>query len=451
MNTYSGKVDDECLDWNLKVDVRSHPDVLVVGGGAAGLAASVAAAREGANVLLVEQLGFLGGTASSTTLGSVCGLFTVDGETIKPVVEGFAKTFLAALRDKYDGASEPVRWLQTASVPYNPFLFSVAADDFLEQAGVKVLLHASAIDVVYDRHKNHIDSVLFSSHSGIWAVRPKIVIDCTGDGDIAARAGADYDLELDSLQFPTAMFECTGVDLEMVRKNTRDTVRKSLERAANAGHPLPRLSAGIFPTDRATAHVNATRIQNIVTHKAPNPLDVEEMSTAERAGRRQVLDYIEAFRQHMPGFANARISHAGATLGVRESRRIHGLYTLKDGDVLGAGRFEDVVACSAWPVEDHDSSGKTKWVWMEPGQYYQIPYRVLVPQHVDNLLVAGRCVSATHTAQASLRVVAVSMALGEAAGTAAAHCVDSGVTPAEADVKRLQQRLRYHGAFLGGE
>nr|WP_205600971.1 FAD-dependent oxidoreductase [Halomonas socia] len=435
----------------MKVDVRNQPDVLVVGGGAAGIAASFAAAREGSTVLLVEQFGSLGGTASTTTLGSICGLFTVDGEAVKPVVEGFAKTFLALLRDKYDGAGDPVRWLQTASVPYNPFLLSVAADDVLEQAGVDVLLHASAIDIVHDRDTKNIDSVLFSSHSGIWAVRPKLVIDCTGDGDIAAHAGVGFDLELDSLQFPTAMFECTGVDLDTVRKNTRDTVRQSLERAADDGHPLPRLSAGIFPTDRATAHINATRIQNLVTKKAPNPLDVEEISSAERAGRRQVLDYIQAFRQHMPGFSDARISHAGATLGIRESRRIHGLYTLSDEDVLGASRFEDVVACSAWPVEDHDSSGKTKWVWMEPGQYYQIPYRVLVPQKVNNLLVAGRCVSATHTAQASLRVVAVSMALGEAAGTAAAHCVDSGVTPAEVNVERLQNRLKYHGAFLGDE
>src|SRR5690606_2416570 len=155
------------------------------------------------------------------------------------------------------------------------------------------------------------------------------------------------------------------------------------------------------------------------------------MTAAEVEGRRQLRLYQRAFRDFVPGFEGCYIADMGAELGIRESRRIHGLYTLQADDVLKQGRFDDAVACAAWPVEEHGAGRATRWVFLEPGTYYQLPYRMLVPRGVDGLLVAGRCASATHDAHASMRVAAICLALGEAAGVAAALSASSAVRPAD--------------------
>jgi len=274
-----------------------------------------------------------------------------------------------------------------------------------------------------------------------------VIIDCTGDGDIAALSGATFEHDPAIIQAPTTMFRFGGVDTEHASRMTRDELRAHLEEAVAAGLPLPRTTGGMFSLYSGMMHLNITRI--LKGDRVPDPLQTEELTEAEIEGRRQLKLYLEAFRRFVPGFENCFIADIGAHIGVRESRRIRGDYWLTLDDVLNEGRFTDVVACSAWPVEEHGGGRGTKWVFLKPGTYYQLPFRMMLPVGLDGLLVAGRCASASHDAHASMRVAAVCMALGEAAGVAAAQSASSGRRLRDLNVALLQRQLLRQGAFLG--
>lgn len=427
-----------------KTDVKYDVDVLVVGGGSAGLAAATAAARNGANVLLAERHGFLGGTLSMVTLGSICGLYTVTDTEVRTVVNGFAGELVDRMR-VIGAASGPLRWLKTASMPYDPYALRLVADQMVLDAGVRCALHTTAVAAIMDNKT--IRGVIFESRDGRWACRAKAIIDCTGDGNIACLAGVAFDLNLAELQAPTAMFRFAGVDTERAGKLSRDELRACLEEAVASGLDLPRTAGGMFSIRPGLMHLNITRVMN--DGRAPDPLNEAEFTAAEFEGRRQLGLYQEAFRRFVPGFEQCFIADIGTELGVRESRRIRGEYELNLDDVTGQARFDDAVACSAWPVEEHAAGRGTRWVFLDPGTYYHLPFRMMVPKSIENLLVAGRCSSATHDAHASMRVSAICMALGEAAGVAAAQTADAGVPVRHVDVSRLQHQLLRQGAFLG--
>lgn len=429
--------------------VRHQVDVLVVGGGCAGLMAAVAAARQGARVLLVERNGYLGGTLSMVTLGSICGLYTVTDSTITPVVRGMAAEFLARMGER-GGPTEPLRWLQTASLPYDPTLVKLVADDWVLEADVQVLFHSIAVAAVCDEGvPGRLRSVVFEGRDGRWACQAKVVVDATGDGDIAALAGAAFEHDPAIIQAPTTMFRFGGVDVARARALTRDELRAHLEQAVAAGLDLPRTAGGAFSLRPGSMHLNITRV--VRDGRAPDPLRTDELSRAEIEGRRQLVSYLEAFRGFVPGYEQCFIEDIGAHIGVRESRRVRGDYWLSADDVLHQGRFDDAVACSAWPMEEHGAGRATLWRFLTPGTYYQLPYRMLLPVGVEGLLVAGRCASAAHEAHASMRVAAVCMALGEAAGVAAAQAVQANVTPRQIDPQALRRQLRAQGAFLGDD
>ncbi|MEX0730192.1 MAG: FAD-dependent oxidoreductase [Aquisalimonadaceae bacterium] len=424
-------------------EVQAEVDVLVVGGGSAGLASAIAAARQGANVMLVERYGFLGGTLTAVTLGSICGFFTVTEDEINPVVKGLAWEMVERLRAR-GGALPPRRWLQTASVPYDPMTLKLVADDMAEEAGVQLVYHSLAVQVVRDG--NQIGGVIFESKSGRWACLAPVVIDATGDGDIATLAGAGMELTLEQLQFPTTMFRFGGVDTRVAQQLDRNELHSCLNKAVDAGFTLPRTAGGMFSMQPGTMHLNITRVAE--NDRSPNPVDTHELTRAEINGRRQLGLYAEAFRRFVPGFEDCYVLDAGAQIGVRESRRIKGDYWLTLDDVMNEGRFYDAIACSAWPLEEHTADKGTRWVWLEPGTYYQIPYRCLLPEGLDGLLVVGRCSSASHDAHASMRVAAVCMALGEAAGVAAVMAGASGDVRG-IDTTALRRRLTDQGAWLG--
>jgi hypothetical protein len=243
------------------------------------------------------------------------------------------------------------------------------------------------------------------------------------------------------------MFRFGGVDSRLVAEMDRDMLRRRLETAVAEGWDLPRTAGGVFMERPGMAHLNITKIG--IDGRAPDPFDPQELTQAEQVGRAQVLMYREVFRKYVPGFEDAFVLDTGSMIGIRESRRLRGEYVLGEGDIRSAARFDDAIACCAWPMEDHSAGRSTKWVWLENGSYYQIPYRCLVPVGVDNLLVAGRCASATHEAQASLRVTAQCFAMGEAAGTAAALAARTGTAPRNIDVGQVQSQLRAGGAYLG--
>lgn len=427
-----------------RTPVRAEADVLVVGGGAAGIAAAVAAARSGASVMLADRYGFLGGTLSAVTLGSLCGFYTVDGEDHFPAVGGFAAEFVDRLK-AIDAARPPVRWLQAASVPYDPAGVRLVADDVAEACGATVALHTLLCDVAIE--DDRLAAAVFQGRDGRWAIRAKVFIDASGDGDLSALAGAPFDLDVASLQFPTTMFRLGGVDTAAVSRLKRPDLHAALEEAVRAGFELPRTAGGIFPGRDGTAHLNITRID--VGGRSPNVLDTRELSAAERSGRRQVREYIAALRRHVPGFAGAYLLDFGTQLGIRESRRIVGRHRVSAAEVMSLARFEDAIARCSWPIEEHGAGRATRWVWLPDGGWYDIPLGALLPAAgPGNLIVAGRCASADHEAQASLRVAAQCFAMGEAAGVVAAMSLAVNGRTGAVPAGKVRSELLRRGGLL---
>lgn len=424
--------------------VRHEADVLVVGSGSAGIAAAVAAAREGREVVLVERYGFLGGVLTAVTLGSICGLYTVTADSVHRIAKGFASDVIDRLRAA-GGAGEPVRWLKTASLPYDPMILRTVADELVAEAGVSVYLHNLAVATFGS--DDRVEGVIFEGPDGRWACRARVVIDCSGDADIAASAGCGFDFDATALQAPTTMFRLGGVRTETLTDLTRERLHEYLEQAVAAGMDLPRTAGGIFTFHPGVVHLNVTRVTE--DRRAPDPLSSKELTRAEVNGRRQMLLYRDAFRRYVPGFEACFLLDCGAEIGIRESRRIQGEYQLTVDDVREERRFDDAIACSAWPIEEHSGDRSTHWVWLTPGGYYQIPLRCLVPSQTDGLLVAGRCASATHEAQASMRVAATCMAMGQAAGITAALACAEDIQPRAVASETVRTRLSAQGAFLG--
>lgn len=428
-----------------QTDIRERVDVLVVGGGSAGIAAAVAASRTGARVMLVERMGFLGGTLTAVTLGSICGLYGLQGERVQRLVRGIADEIIERLQ-RYGGAEAPKVWLQTASLPYHPEPMKRVADDLMRDAGVEVRLHSLAVQVL--KKDGRVNGAIFESVDGRWGVEAAVVVDTSGDGQIAALAGAQWACDVEDLQFPTTMIRFGGVDTREVERTDRAALHRYLEKAVTSGFDLPRTAGGIFAFNDSVVHLNITRIEK--DGRAPNPLSVAEMSEAEANGRRMAERYLEAFRAHVPGYKNAWLLDTGTQIGVRESRRITGDYTINETEVLGGARFSDGIAACAWPVEEHGADRATRWVWLPDGTFYQIPWRCLLPQNIDGLVMAGRCVSATHVAQASLRVAGTCFAMGEAAGLGAALAANRhNGDLRKLDVEELRSQLRDRGAYLG--
>lgn len=430
-----------------EIPVIIETDVLVVGGGSAGMSAAVTASRMGCNVTLIEKFGFLGGTLTSVTLGSFCGIFTVTDEAIKPVVKGFQEELIERLK-RYEGVLPPHRWLKTASVSYDISCLKKVADELITESGVCVFYHTQAVSVVKENKK--VNGVIIENKDGRSIINAKVIIDASGDGDIAAMGGAPFEIGSNGItQFPSSMFRMANVEIEKIVHITRDEYQGYFQKAKKDGYSLPRVSSGIHITPLyGVVHLNVTKIAREDGNPI-NPLRVEELTYAEIEGRRQVFLYAEVLRKYVPGFEKARVVDIGSHIGIREARLIKGDYILNDKDVLSCRKFDDVIACSAWPLEMHGEKDETKWVWIEPGDFYTIPYRCLIPQNIENVLIAGRNISTTHEAQASTRVSAVCMAVGQAAGTAAYLALKCDNNVRDISIKELQGFLQKGNAFLG--
>lgn len=429
------------------VPVIAEPDVLVVGGGPAGLAAACAASRAGASTLLVEAYGCLGGTLTLVTLGGLCGIHAVvDDERLGRVTGGL----MLELEDrlgKVDAIRPPKRHGRIVGVPYDSVRLKAVLDEMADAHDVEVMLHTSAVAVATEGGR--VTAVLVENKGGRGAIMPRVVIDCSGDGDVAARAGAAFDIGRDGeTQYGSTMFRLGGVDVVRAGQLSRPEIRDFLERAVAEGYPLPRTATGVHLNPiEGVAHLNVTKLGR--PDGSPfNLVDPREIADAEREGRRQVRMYEEVFRKYVPGFEKARVIDIGARVGVRETRLVHGDATLTEARVRACAKPADAIACSSWPLEDHGRGRSTVWEFLPDGEWYGIPWGCLVVKGFENLLVAGRNLSAEHAAQASVRVAGPCMALGEAAGMGAVASLAHGGFTRAVDVEALRGQLEGEGAIL---
>jgi hypothetical protein len=446
--------------------VAADTDVLVVGGGPAGLGAAIGAADAGARVVLVERYGFLGGNATAALVMPLMSFHTYQPATApgkrvrllpedhgpgEPVVGGVLEHLLNRLVRA--GAAIKPSEATGYVVPFDPEIFKLVALDMLDAAGVELLLHALASGTVVDGAR---PGVVFETKSGPLLVRARAVIDCTGDGDVAAQAGAAFEFgREDGLVQPmTLMFRM----IEFNRSRFATYVREHpdqwrgvhglwelVRQATAAGElELPREDILFFATPHPReVSVNSTRVTGM------SGIDAWDLTYAEWQSHRQMRQVVAFLRRYVPGFEQSYLAQSGVNIGVRETRRILGEYQLTADDVLQARKFDDGIARAAYPLDIHNPQGSgTVLKRLPPGEAYDIPLRCLIPRGVDDLLVAGRCISGTHAAHSSYRVMPVAMATGQAAGVCAALAARADISPRAVSARDVQQELRRQGASL---
>lgn len=456
----------EIVDVAVRAPVRNTSDVLVVGAGPAGLAAAVASARLGVRTQLVERYGYVGGNLTAGLVGPCMTSYSLDGK--EQLIRGIFEELILRL-ERVGAAIHPSRvpagsafsgfivYGHDKVTPFDPEAMKAAGAQLCLEAGVDLLFHAMVVDAL--TVDKQVTGVVIASKSGLEVLKAGVIVDCSADGDVAARAGEVMDVGRadDGLTQPMTLFFRVGnVDDSVVERYVRDhpedyrPFASIIEDARNAGEfTIPRRGLGIYKTLEAGVwRVNTTRVQKL------SAIDVGDLTKAELEGRRQVTELMSLFRRRIPGFENAILVDTGATIGVRESRRIRGEYCLTLDDLATGREFDDVIALCGYPVDIHsptDSGGGTDESneAVRTANVYEIPYRSLVPATRDGLLVAGRCVSATHEALGAIRVMPPAFAMGQAAGTAAALAVKAGVQPRDIDVSELQRQLLADRVYLG--
>ena len=433
-------------DWPLIADV----DVCIVGSGSAGSTAAIAAARAGVRSLLLEKLPFLGGT-STAVLDTFYGFYT-PGSQARKVVGGIPDDVVYALRELGPVVERPNTYGAGTGVTYHAEHLKIVWERLVTEAGVRVLLHAFVQDAV--ARDGRLVEVVVATKAGLARVRAKVFVDASGDADVCHHAGFGYETagEHDPAQTLTTTFRMANVDLAHRRTIDRAAFHALMAEAADSGvYDLPRREGSdhITPVEGMTATI-MTRLDSTERRhgRLVNATDPELLTRAEIAGRRQALEYVRFLVDRVPGYEHASLVALSAQVGVRETRRVYGDARLSREDVLAARQFADQVALCGAPIEDHHSGADTVWQYLPEGQAVGIPYATLVVRDAANVLVAGRCFSATHDAHASVRSMAQCMAMGQAAGTAAAIAVATGCDPREIDVAALRDRLRRDGAIL---
>jgi len=415
----------DAVHFQRRVPVVLETGVIVVGGGLAGTAAAIAAAREGVRTLLIERSGCLGGMATSGLVPPAMRL---------ELTEGISRKLYTRLEQTGGDQKR------------NPEVMKLALLEMVNDAGAKLMLYTTATDAVMEG--NTIRGVIIHSKAGFQAVRGRVVVDCTGDGDIAASAGAPFEIGRgrdEQTQAVTLMFLLGNVDTS--RAIVSKEVYGRLVRQAKSKGELHAPFAGGAARGKVIPGPNGVIYVNTVNVRPINGLRPADLTYAQFECHREIWELAKFYRKYVPGCERSYLLSTAAYIGVRETRRVVGEYMLTGYDVMQARHFDDEIARGFYPIDIHVADTTGDGGGFRPRRSYGIPYRCLVPKNVDNLLVAGRCISATHVAHGSVRVMGTTIALGEAAGEAAALAVKEGATPRRLDVKKLQARLKAHKAL----
>lgn len=419
-------------------------DLIVVGGGQAGCAAALAGARDGLSVLLVEAAGALGGSATNCLVNPFMPYTTTikenGGEKQLALSDGLFTEIHNALNE--DGLySEAREW-----IGFNEESLKVILDRKMAEAGVRVLFHATLCGVRTEGRR--IVSASFATVGGVLTFEAGSFVDATGDATLSVYAGVPTRLgrPADSLCQPmTLCFRVCNVDVEDFWKHHKEINDLYKKLQAEGKIKNPRENVLVFGTRiPGVLHFNTTRV---VKH---DPSDAFSVSEAEAIAREQVLEMMRFLKANFDCCRNAYLVSTAASIGVRESRMIEARHVLDQDEIVAGTHFDDGIAAGNYDIDIHSPDGSgTSHYYFPAGVYYTIPYRSLLPKDFDNLVVAGRCIGATHEAQASIRIMPICICIGEAAGTAAALAKKAGVAVADVDTDALRQRLREKGAFVG--
>lgn len=432
-------------------------DVIVVGGGPTGIVAAIAAARCGAKVMIIERYGFLGGLATFHL--PILSFFDSNGERM---VSGIPEEFIQRVKSMGGSPGHFTHTILQSYTPVDSEIVKLVALLMMQESGVDLLLHNMVVDV--EVSNDSIDNLLVQSKSGYHKYSSSIIVDATGDADIAFRSGASVRVgrEKDGLtQAATLLFRMGNVNLEEVREylikypeesyypleDIEKTYifmgfKKLVEQGKLHGdYNIPRdylIFHRVIRDDEVA--INTGKILGLA-------LDVGDLTDAEIEGKKQMMELVNFLKKYVPGFARAYLIDSTVQIGIRETRRIIGEYVLSTEDVLSGRKFSDGIARSKYPLDIHDPTLASSFL-QQLSAPYEIPYRCLIPKIISNLLVAGRCISATHEALSSARVMGTCMATGQAAGVAAALCALDGISPGKLEVSRLLGALRSQGALV---
>lgn len=437
----------DAVDYS-RLPTLADVDVLIVGGGPAGVAAATTAGEAGLATLLIEKYGFCGGSAVAGMSATFCGVYLANQDnsgsiTPQQIVFGFTERFRKKLLE-YGGLTTPQIYGNTYVDVHEARVWKSVADEFLSESHVKILYHSTVIGVV--KEDNQVCGAVVNSGLGMGVIRAKRIIDCSGDGIVAAMAGANFFCGVNgTVQNPTIIFKLSNVDsdkfwnyygLDTICHDEFSDLLRREEKEKRLD--LPRKKIWVFRgVNKPEIIVNATAIHH--PSEKLNMSNPEHFTYAEIAARKQMIDYAQFFRENIPGCEDSFIGETACEVGVRQTRSIEAVYTLKNSDVESCRKFDDGIVKSAWPIELHKGEApKLHWLI---NSYYEIPFRTLQPKGIENLLIAGRCLSAEHEALASARVTAQCFEYGRAAAIGVLLSLEQGCNTSEVDGRQVRELM----------
>ncbi|SMF77872.1 FAD-dependent oxidoreductase [Candidatus Pelagibacter sp. HIMB1321] len=430
-------------------------DVVVVGGGAAGVAAANTIANQNLKVVLIEKYGFCGGGAVAGLSGTICGLYEASDKLQnkpKQAVFGFTDEF-AKMLEKKGGLTEPIAYGKTFTRVHDPLVWKETADIFLQNKNITTIYHAVVIKTLVEGN-DKIEGVQVWSKQGTFNIRSKITIDASGDADVIAMAGLpNFIGDKGKVQNPTMIFKISGVDIETFKQTyglnsimPQEVTDLITKMSKENKYKLPRAKIWLFSTTKPNELLcNCTRIIG-EDGRELNSLYYKDFTEAETQGRKQIREYAKFFKENLKGCEKSFVTDTGTQVGIRQTRQVDGVYKLKNNDVINGKKFKDGIARSPWPIELH-SGNKPKVEWLLD-DVYEVPLNCFIPKNGEGIIAAGRCLSAEHEAVASARVTAQCFSYGHAVGHAASISIKENMLLRDIKGENVRRILNKEGARL---